>query len=193
MIDRKLSSAAILTALVLAMATPAASLAQTPPTRGAVAGPVGVGVRGGGGVPTGRFIAGGAPGARVGGPVGGGTPMPSVRGAGGVQTQAHVGGGGGAWHGGGYRHRHGGGGFIPGAIAGGIIGGVLASEGYGYYGAPGAYYAPGYYDDQYYDDAAAGAPPEGDDAAAYCMQTYRSYDPQSGTYLGYDGVRHPCP
>jgi hypothetical protein len=25
------------------------------------------------------------------------------------------------------------------------------------------------------------------------MQTYRSYDPQSGTYLGYDGVRHPCP
>ena len=188
MIDRKLSSTAILTALVLAIAVPAASLAQTPPTRGAVAGPVGVGVRGGGGVPAGRFIAGGAPGARVGGPVGG-APMPSAGGAAGVQTQAHVGGG--AWHGGGYRHRHGGG-FIPGAIAGGIIGGVLASDGYGYYGAPGAYYAPGY-DDQYYDDAAAGAPLEGDDAVAYCMQTYRSYDPQSGTYLGYDGVRHPCP
>jgi hypothetical protein len=161
MIDRKLSSTAIFTALVLAIAVPAASLAQTPPTRGAVAGPVGIGVRGGGGVPAG------------------------------VQTQAHVGGG--AWHGGGYRHRHGGGGFIPGAIAGGIIGGVLASDGYGYYGAPGPYYAPGYYDDQYYDDAAAGAPLEGDDAVAYCMQTYRSYDPQSGTYLGYDGVRHPCP
>jgi hypothetical protein len=28
---------------------------------------------------------------------------------------------------------------------------------------------------------------------AYCMQTYRSYDPQSGTYLGYDGLRYPCP
>jgi hypothetical protein len=25
------------------------------------------------------------------------------------------------------------------------------------------------------------------------MQTYQSYDPASGTYLGYDGLRHPCP
>ena len=36
-------------------------------------------------------------------------------------------------------------------------------------------------------------PPGGGDAVAYCMQTYRSYDPRSGTYLGYDGYRHPCP
>ncbi|MGP8100374.1 MAG: BA14K family protein [Candidatus Cybelea sp.] len=28
---------------------------------------------------------------------------------------------------------------------------------------------------------------------AYCEQTYRSYDPGSGTYLGYDGFRHTCP
>jgi hypothetical protein len=28
---------------------------------------------------------------------------------------------------------------------------------------------------------------------AYCSQRYRSYDPASGTYLGYDGMRHPCP
>lgn len=27
----------------------------------------------------------------------------------------------------------------------------------------------------------------------YCMQRYRSYDPYSRTYLGYDGLRHPCP
>jgi len=27
----------------------------------------------------------------------------------------------------------------------------------------------------------------------YCRQRYRSYDPYSGTYLGYDGRRHPCP
>jgi hypothetical protein len=33
----------------------------------------------------------------------------------------------------------------------------------------------------------------GGDATAYCMQRYRSYDPASGTYLGYDGERHPCP
>ncbi|MGR7995061.1 MULTISPECIES: BA14K family protein [unclassified Xanthobacter] len=31
------------------------------------------------------------------------------------------------------------------------------------------------------------------DAVAYCMQRYRSYDPRTGTYLGYDGYRHPCP
>jgi hypothetical protein len=30
-------------------------------------------------------------------------------------------------------------------------------------------------------------------ANAYCEQKYRSYDPASGTYLGYDGLRHPCP
>ena len=35
--------------------------------------------------------------------------------------------------------------------------------------------------------AAAGGP------VAYCMQRYRSYDPGSGTFLGYDGQRHPCP
>lgn len=28
---------------------------------------------------------------------------------------------------------------------------------------------------------------------AYCSQRFRSYDPGSGTYLGYDGYRHPCP
>ena len=27
----------------------------------------------------------------------------------------------------------------------------------------------------------------------YCIQKYRSYDPRSGTYLGYDGYRHACP
>ncbi len=37
-----------------------------------------------------------------------------------------------------------------------------------------------------------GAAPGGD-AVAYCMQRYRSYDPGSGTFLGYDGLRHPCP
>jgi hypothetical protein len=28
---------------------------------------------------------------------------------------------------------------------------------------------------------------------AYCSQRFKSYDPRSGTYLGYDGLRHPCP
>jgi BA14K-like protein len=28
--------------------------------------------------------------------------------------------------------------------------------------------------------------------AASCAQRYRSYDPESGTFLGHDGRRHPC-
>lgn len=27
----------------------------------------------------------------------------------------------------------------------------------------------------------------------YCIRRYRSYDPYSRTYLGYDGYRHRCP
>jgi hypothetical protein len=27
----------------------------------------------------------------------------------------------------------------------------------------------------------------------YCAQRFRSYDPQSMTFLGTDGLRHPCP
>jgi hypothetical protein len=35
------------------------------------------------------------------------------------------------------------------------------------------------------------APNQG--SVAYCSQRFRSYDPASGTYLGYDGLRHACP
>jgi hypothetical protein len=35
--------------------------------------------------------------------------------------------------------------------------------------------------------------PAGEDRTAYCQQRYRSYDPQTGTFLGPDGNRHPCP
>jgi hypothetical protein len=27
---------------------------------------------------------------------------------------------------------------------------------------------------------------------AYCTNRYRSFDPKTGTYLGYDGQRHFC-
>ncbi len=33
----------------------------------------------------------------------------------------------------------------------------------------------------------------GGDSPTYCASRFRSYDPASGTYLGYDGLRHPCP
>jgi hypothetical protein len=123
---------------------------------------------------------------------GGGHPGGGMRPGGGGGPRFNGGGyrGGGGYHGGGY-HGGGNGALIGGAIAGAVIGGAIASQGYG----PG-YYAPGpgYYDNGYDDGAVAVAPaPGGDDAVAYCMQTYRSYDPSSGTYMGNDGYRHPCP
>ena len=76
-------------------------------------------------------------------------------------------------------------GFGAGFLGGAIVGGALAAPYYYgpypyYYGAP---YPPAYYP----------APAYGGDAAGYCASRYRSYDPATGTFLGYDGVRHPCP
>jgi hypothetical protein len=164
MISLKVLSTVAVMALVLPMMAPAASFAQGPPGKGG-----GGGVRGGGG---GVRAGGGAPAARFGG---GGPPGARFGGGGGPGPRFNGGGGGGYGRG-----------VIPGVVAGAAIGGAI-------YGSQG-YYAPGYYDDQYYDDGAvAVAPAGGDDAVAYCMQTYRSYDPASGTYLGNDGYRHPCP
>jgi hypothetical protein len=53
----------------------------------------------------------------------------------------------------------------------------------GWYPGPAHYYGPSrvvYYRDR--------------EDAAYCAQRFgSSYDPGSGTYLGNDGYRHPCP
>jgi hypothetical protein len=118
-----------------------------------------------------------------------GAPL-SLQGAGGaaVETVAWRGGFGHGW-GGGWRGGHGW--WGPGLAAGAIIGGAVAASqpwyGYDYdYG-----YAPGYaydYDPGY---SSYGYAPGG--ASAYCAQRFRSYDPASGTYLGFDGLRHPCP
>src|SRR6266852_6778189 len=223
MISLKVLSTAAAIALVLPIAAPSASFAQH--FRG---GKGNVAVGGGGGAPAARFSGGGggAPMARFSGgasaaPVArfnGGAPAARFSGAGtGTTVTRYSGYSGGGWNGG-YRYRRGGGGFIPGAVAGAVIGGALTSSyayyggpdydsSYAYYGGPGyassyayyggpGYYGADYYDYPYYDDSAvvAVAPaPVGDDAVAYCMQTYQSYDPASGTYLGYDGLRHPCP
>lgn len=90
---------------------------------------------------------------------------------------------------------------VAGAAAGLILGGLIASQGsrgpyYGGYYAPGpAYYDPGpaYY---YAPAPTYYAPPPPryyGDPIAYCMSRFRSYDPYSMTYMGYDGRRHPCP
>jgi len=41
--------------------------------------------------------------------------------------------------------------------------------------------------------AASAAEQQRRDAISYCMQRYRSFDPQSMTYLAKDGYRRPCP
>jgi hypothetical protein len=91
----------------------------------------------------------------------------------------------GGWghHHGGWGHRGGGWGVGAGFAAGALLGGALASR--PYYG-----YGPGYYDG---DPGYYAAVPGGDRDDVYCSQRFKSYDPASGTYLGYDGLRHPCP
>ncbi len=64
----------------------------------------------------------------------------------------------------GYPHRHGLGPALGGFAAGAVIGGAIANS------------------------RAQAAQND-----AYCSQRFKSYDPGSGTYLGYDGQRHPCP
>ncbi len=66
-----------------------------------------------------------------------------------------------------HHHHHHHGAFFPGFAVGAAIGGMM-----------GAATAPRYY---------------GGRSVEWCMHHYRSYDPRSGTYLGYDGYRHPCP
>lgn len=53
-----------------------------------------------------------------------------------------------------------------------------------YYASPEYGVEPGYYEESYGGSG-------GD--VNYCMRRYRSYDPRSGTFMGNDGRRHPCP
>jgi hypothetical protein len=100
------------------------------------------------------------------------------------------------------------------AVGAGIAtGAAIAAGGYGYGYDPSYYgdnyaYDSGYGDSYAYDNGATystglplvtfdqQAPVDGpmvvSGDASYCAQRYRSYDPASGTYLGFDGMRHPC-
>jgi hypothetical protein len=53
----------------------------------------------------------------------------------------------------------------------------------------------GGYDHGDYDDSYSGAYAYGGGGGGYarCRATFRSFDPESGTYVGYDGVRRMCP
>jgi len=52
---------------------------------------------------------------------------------------------------------------------------------------PAYYYGVGFGDDYGFET------PYYDDAIAYCMRRFRSYDPASGTYIGRDKNLHACP
>lgn len=93
------------------------------------------------------------------------------------------------------RWRGRGAGIGAGIVAGALLGaGIAASRPY-YYGPGPYYYGPGYYEPApvYVRPPVVYGAPVYDDAVAYCMRRYKSYDPGSGTFLGYDGYRHPCP
>jgi hypothetical protein len=85
-------------------------------------------------------------------------------------------------------------GWVGPGIAGALIGGAIIGatrpygyyddSGYGAYGADEPGYDPGY--------VAASSYADGRDVT-YCVQRFRSYDAASGTYLGFDGLRHSCP
>uniref|UniRef100_Q07NG5 Lectin-like protein BA14k n=1 Tax=Rhodopseudomonas palustris (strain BisA53) TaxID=316055 RepID=Q07NG5_RHOP5 len=95
--------------------------------------------------------------------------------AGSTSAYAQRGRGGGGGRGGGFRgggRGRGGGGGAGAAvglgIAGAIIGGaIIASQA---------------------EQARAA-----ENAAGYCMRKYRSYNPETGTYIGRDGLERPCP
>ena len=94
---------------------------------------------------------------------------------------------------GGYRRGFGGAGI--GIVAGAIVGGAIAaSQPYGYgYSSYGPGYDQGYVDQGYVNQGYVVSPGgEGGDVA-YFQQRFRSYDVRSGTYLGFDGLRHSCP
>jgi hypothetical protein len=114
---------------------------------------------------------------------------------------------------GGGRHFNGGN-FASGILGftlGTIIGGALASPRYGrpyypyYYDDPGyrrgyygrQYYGRGLYDRGYYGRGYYRRPSYSarnsiDFHVQRCLDRYRSYDPGSDTFMGYDGRRHYC-
>lgn len=184
----KILSAAAAVALVLPFATP--SFAQRPGVGGGGGG--GAHIGGGGGNfgagaavrPSGGGFAAGAAMRPSGGSfVAGATPRQAFGGTRSVATA-------GTWHGGtnwsGRHWHHRRGGFWPGFAIGGL-------GSYAYYGGYGYYDDPYYYGSYYDEPSVAVVQDGGGDSAAYCAQRFKSYDPASGTYLGYDGRRHPCP
>jgi hypothetical protein len=73
------------------------------------------------------------------------------------------------------------------SVGDGQYGGTQLGPDYGNYGPR---YGSGYSESPYESFAYS---PDGATDQSYCQQRFRSFDPASGTYMGYDGRRHPCP
>jgi hypothetical protein len=79
----------------------------------------------------------------------------------------------------------------PGAVAAGVVGGAIAA-------ATSPLWAPGYYD--YYPGYtyapaygfAPGPVVANGGNTGWCEAHFRSYNPATGMYTGYDGLQHPC-
>jgi hypothetical protein len=98
----------------------------------------------------------------------------------------------GGWDGGGRHYRHhdnGIGAFGAGLLGfgvGAIVGSALTPREV-YVAPPPPPPAPAYY-----GPASYGPPPWTPDWYSYCYSLYRSFNPRTGTYLGYDGYEHFC-
>ena len=78
--------------------------------------------------------------------------------------------------------------LAAGLATGLIVGGLLSAP--HYYDGPYPYYHRSYYPPPPPSYGPVGYAAPGWEA--YCFSRYRSFDPISGTYLGYDGRRHLC-
>ncbi|MEH3119203.1 MAG: BA14K family protein [Methylorubrum populi] len=188
--------------IFMASAVLAGALAYLPVTADARPGG---GARGAGGFGRGGLVSGGFRGGGIGG--GGFAGRPGI-GRGGFAGRPGFGNGvagvrpgfgGRGWYGGnrwrnaGFHRRgygYGGLGLGLGLAAGGLYG-AYGYPGYGY-GYDDGYYAPaGYYGaETVTTDVAPGG---GDAAVAECARRFKTYDPQSQTYVGKGGVRRSCP
>lgn len=107
-----------------------------------------------------------------------------------------------------HRHHNNGGDVVAAGVLGLAVGALAAGAATAsprYYEPAPRYYEPDYVYVEprysyrrvrparvYVDDYAGGLEPWTPEWYRYCENRYRSFDPRSGTFIGYDGVQHFC-